>query len=607
MSVLGALVGLSAGCTAFLNSWLDPTQVGSFFREGTLEIRSTLTIQDSPSGIPGATDPTPEDLIPIAEPYEFGPSDQINVRILDLMVDNTETNVQVTLDEEGQVSLPILGRLTLAGLTAREMEAELADILRQRGLINDAEVVVQPVVKRDQTFTIFGAIQNPSLYPILRPDFRMLDAINIAGGLAETVTEAYVIRRPHPPPEQPYAQRGRTGSRPRVGSVAAAPAGGFAISDGVTGSSPPGAPRDGPPRDVATDPGSGPAPAAPEPADSQPADSQPTDSQPADIAQPPHEMPRNAPNGSLLESVLNQREAERDLIEAVVGSSAKPLPSTMPAAPGPSTAPAAVRPSTEPAVTRPSTEPSATEPVAEETTPTLPRFIFLNGKWIETRTPATRPQAERQPEATRPGVQPPGAPAEFPRPPTETPETQPVIDWSQIAGDVEQRVIRISADGLRDGDPRQNIVVRPGDTIRLIAGEVGEYYIMGQINRPGAYSLTGRRLTLKMAIAAAGNIAPLGWPDRCTVYRRYGDREEMIQVNPDAIFAGKEADFFVKRDDLILVGTHPAAPFLAVIRNAFRMTYGFGFVYDRNFADIDSYGSQPNPAFQQERFPNLFQ
>jgi hypothetical protein len=36
------------------------------------------------------------------------------------------------------------------------------------------------------------------------------------------------------------------------------------------------------------------------------------------------------------------------------------------------------------------------------------------------------------------------------------------------------------------------------------------------------------------------------------------------------------------------------------------MTYGFGFVYDRNFADIDAYGAQPNPALQQERFPNLF-
>jgi len=148
--------------------------------------------------------------------------------------------------------------------------------------------------------------------------------------------------------------------------------------------------------------------------------------------------------------------------------------------------------------------------------------------------------------------------------------------------------------------------VRPGDSIRLASGEVGEYYIMGQVTRPGAYSVTGRQITLKQAVASAGNIAPLGWPDRCTVYRRYGDREEMKQVNLDAIFAGKQADLFLRKDDLIVVGTHPVAPFLAVIRNAFRMTYGFGFVYDRNFADIDAFNPKFNPENVPDRFPNLF-
>ncbi len=184
--------------------------------------------------------------------------------------------------------------------------------------------------------------------------------------------------------------------------------------------------------------------------------------------------------------------------------------------------------------------------------------------------------------------------------------TQPTIDWAQVAGLNEHRVIKISANGLREGDPRQNIVVRAGDIIRLASGEFGEYYVMGQVFRPGAYSLTGRAVTLKTVIAAAGNLAPLAWPENCTVYRRLGDREQMIQVNLDAVFAGKEQDFFIKKDDLVLVGTHPLTPFLAVLRNSFRMSYGFGFVYDRNFADIDSFGAQANPAVQPRRFPNLF-
>src|SRR5690606_22437924 len=130
----------------------------------------------------------------------------------------------------------------------------------------------------------------------------------------------------------------------------------------------------------------------------------------------------------------------------------------------------------------------------------------------------------------------------------------PEIDWDRLAGEPQEaRIIRIDAEALRNGDPRQNIVIRDGDTIRVVAGQVGEYYIMGQVFRPGAYSITGREITLKAAIAAAGNIAPLGWPDRCTIYRRIGDRESMHQVNLDAIFAGKEADVMIKDHDLILV------------------------------------------------------
>jgi polysaccharide biosynthesis/export protein len=36
------------------------------------------------------------------------------------------------------------------------------------------------------------------------------------------------------------------------------------------------------------------------------------------------------------------------------------------------------------------------------------------------------------------------------------------------------------------------------------------------------------------------------------------------------------------------VGTNALAPFLAAIRGSFRFTYGFGFLYDRNFAAAEN-------------------
>jgi hypothetical protein len=68
----------------------------------------------------------------------------------------------------------------------------------------------------------------------------------------------------------------------------------------------------------------------------------------------------------------------------------------------------------------------------------------------------------------------------------------------------------------------------------------------------------------------------------------------------DAIFAGLEDDVLLRDDDIVNVGTHVIAPFLFVIRNSFRFTYGFGFVYDRNFADIDSYSNKINPQITEQ-------
>jgi len=155
-------------------------------------------------------------------------------------------------------------------------------------------------------------------------------------------------------------------------------------------------------------------------------------------------------------------------------------------------------------------------------------------------------------------------------------------------------------------------VIRSGDVLRVDAGQIGEFYLMGHVLRPGVYTLTGRDITVRQAIAAAGGLDQLAWPSRCELIRRVGpDREEITQLNLDRIFAGQDTDVFLKPNDVINVGTSVASPFLATIRNAFRVSYGFGFVYDRNFADIDSFSSQQNPndrrrAERAQRFPGLF-
>lgn len=168
-------------------------------------------------------------------------------------------------------------------------------------------------------------------------------------------------------------------------------------------------------------------------------------------------------------------------------------------------------------------------------------------------------------------------------------EDEPEIEQSQ-------RVIEIDVNGLKGGDPKQNIIVRSRDTI-VIPIDVGIFYIMGEVNRPGAFPFNEREITLKQAVAMMGGFSALAWPSRCEIIRREKgtDKQITIPVNIDSIFAGMEDDILLKDDDIVNVGSNIITPFLFVIRNSFRFTYGFGFVYDRNFADQDSYNSRINP------------
>jgi polysaccharide export outer membrane protein len=219
-------------------------------------------------------------------------------------------------------------------------------------------------------------------------------------------------------------------------------------------------------------------------------------------------------------------------------------------------------------------------------------WIFQDGRWIPIQVGQRRPTRQEGPREMQIGLEPLKE---------KIPET---FDFDEIAGISDQvRVIEIPAEKLLAGDPRYNIVIKPEDTIHVPVDMIGEFYIMGNTNFQGAIRLTGRPMTMKMAIAAAGGLGPLAWPKKCEVIRRISrNKEEIVMVDLDKIAKGHQPDFFIKANDLINVGTHPTSRWRAVLRNAFRATYGFGFVYDRNFANRSFSAHEPLGPFGNDEW-----
>lgn len=208
------------------------------------------------------------------------------------------------------------------------------------------------------------------------------------------------------------------------------------------------------------------------------------------------------------------------------------------------------------------------------------QWVHVDGKWVKIDSPKAAPNITSSPSSNQTMVD-------------GKVRTYNPNDTAAMLADA--RIIEVPYDKLLTGELKYNIVIRAGDVIRVPAPVIGNVYIGGAIQRPGTYALPGDKdLTLKQLIFAAGNLAPTAIPERVDLIRRVGDNQEAtVRINLREIFHGVEPDFYLKPNDTINIGTNWIASPLAVIRNGFRMTYGFGFIIDRNFDD-SVFGFQPN-------------
>lgn len=208
-----------------------------------------------------------------------------------------------------------------------------------------------------------------------------------------------------------------------------------------------------------------------------------------------------------------------------------------------------VAPAADAPATQPTTEPSpATAPVIEPAAPETAPAVARTGPGTTAGGAATQPFEFNEPEM-------PGKP----------------------------RIIRVPLLALFNGELRYNIVIRPKDMVYVEPLQNGVFYMGGHVQRPGVYNLT-QHVTLKNAVVAAGMLDAVAIPQRTDIIRRIRpDHEVFVRIDLDKVFAGQQPDVYLRPDDQVMVGTNALAPFIAAVRGAFRITYGFGFLYDRNY------------------------
>ncbi len=590
--VLGG-AALLGGCQ--VDSFLDPSIIGRWEATPTsLPILDRISvIEDDMGDMVETSDVLPEDLIPDAKDYRISPGDRLLITLYDLEDRQPGgTEFPRDVDLQGNIDLPQLGLIHVAGKTVPEAVAEVVTALKR--FVIDPLVSIVPGAQRRQTFAVVGSVETPGPYFIPRPDYRLLEALTASGRFPESTEEVFIIRqialdesvisgnKPSPTGEQ--APTEQTTGTPPAGQARPAdkkPAENLVdLIDELA--KPTDKPKDTPKSEAPAETPK-PAPEAPSPAPKQEA--------PKDNGSNP-DRPAVEPKGSSA-SVLgspagtrHRQPADRkpEHEKAEPGKS-QPEPAIdlpgQPAAPskaeGKGAAPGG--PNQEAVIELPQQPAEGQAPAVDLGAGAAePTWVFVNGEWVMVKDRRAGAGA-----AAKPGAK-----------PAEGGAPQAGADAGPAGQLVTQRVIRVPIKPLLAGDSRYNIVVRPGDTIRVPAALAGLVYITGQVQRPGPYSLPEvGKLTLLRAIDSAGSLSAIAIPERCDITRIVGkDRQATIRLNLRAIAEQTEPDLYLKPDDRINIGTNFWALPLAILRGGFRTNYGFGFVVDRNFGN-DIFGPPP--------------
>ena len=107
--------------------------------------------------------------------YRIGTKDLLEVRVFEL----PELNQTARVAEDRTVSLAVIGKVEVSGLTAQELEKRLASILDQK---YTKGVHVTVFVREHQKIAILGAVGRPGLYELVGPT-TLLQVLSEAGGL----------------------------------------------------------------------------------------------------------------------------------------------------------------------------------------------------------------------------------------------------------------------------------------------------------------------------------------------------------------------------------------------------------------------------------------
>jgi polysaccharide export outer membrane protein len=163
-----------------------------------IEIAALLLLAATSPDVPEVLEAHPVDTSITAPPpvarlggsdYKIGRQDLLEIKVFDLK----ELDQTVRVADDGSITLPLLGRLQVAGLAKGDLQALIARLLEER-YVRNPQVTIFVREYESKKIAVSGAVKKPDTYEMLG-DKTLLEMISLAGGLDKDLGKEIIIFR----------------------------------------------------------------------------------------------------------------------------------------------------------------------------------------------------------------------------------------------------------------------------------------------------------------------------------------------------------------------------------------------------------------------------
>jgi polysaccharide export outer membrane protein len=129
----------------------------------------------------------------VAQPMreELGAGDTVRVTVFRY----PDLTTEARLSEEGKVNVPLIGTVTLAGITPGQAAKYIAELMKKGEYIVNPQVDVAVLEARSRQVSVLGFVTRPGRYVLDGTQAKLTDVLAMAGGLVPAASDRAVVTR----------------------------------------------------------------------------------------------------------------------------------------------------------------------------------------------------------------------------------------------------------------------------------------------------------------------------------------------------------------------------------------------------------------------------